>query len=67
MRDTTMDEKDKTLFKQPGAGDSTVLKPTPGRKGGMDMRPPPVTPSYTPEPIAAAGAAPQGRVDLSAF
>ncbi|HMW71910.1 MAG TPA: type IVB secretion system protein IcmH/DotU [Cellvibrionaceae bacterium] len=62
-----MDEKDKTLFKQPGAGDSTVLKPTPGRKGGMDMRPPPVTPSYTPEPIAAAGAAPQGRVDLSAF
>ena len=54
-----MDEKDKTLFKQPGAGDSTVLKPTPGRKGGMDMRPPPVTPSYTAEPVTPS-VAPQG-------
>jgi type VI secretion system protein ImpK len=41
-----MDEKDKTLFKQPGGGggDRTVLKPTPGKRGMADMRPPPVMP-----------------------
>lgn len=61
-----MDEKDKTIFKQPGAGDSTVLKPTPGRRGAGDMRPPPVTPSYQGEPVSASAVAP-GRVDLGSL
>lgn len=61
-----MDEKDKTIFKQPGAGDSTVLKPTPGRRGAADMRPPPVTPSYQAEPVVASAMAP-GRVDLGSL
>lgn len=42
-----MDEKDKTVFKQPtpGGGDRTVMKPTPGRRGPADGRPASVTPS----------------------
>lgn len=66
-----MDEKDKTVFKQPSSGgqmgDSTVLKPTPGRRGSADLRPPPITPSaYSPEPQYGA-AAPLGgnRTELA--
>lgn len=51
-----MDEKDKTVFKQPTpGGDRTVLKPTPGRRGG-EGRTAAVTPSaYNQEPSYAPG------------
>ena len=51
-----MDEKDKTVFKQPTpGGDRTMLKPTPGRRGAGDGRPT-VTPSaYGQDQVAAQG------------